>query len=444
MISCVRVLSFTKERFPQHIICYNMLFCCRLMAFLSHFPLETDDVEEDGGFMDDVPGELDSGHHTLRATDVDSQVVENQALSPDQYGAYMVEPQESCVSQFSELSLHEQSTRTRDYRENYIERIGVDKKENVSSDGVQSQKAVSAYFTSKQILPLGFAQQSDAQGVSNFHSLRSEVFDMQVSTTDNSDEEGVLTDGREISFETDTDGDTCVHMAVIHGDMPCLRNIVQTTPPDSLHMLMNCQNKLQQTAGHLAIACREHAMLRVLLNHGSQPQLTDRHGNTLLHIACGQGDLVSLSFLLEKHPSDAVNSSLTHYGGASADSAITCKSSCVSSYINNRNFDGDTALHVAVKHGHVDLVCALLDMHPCGLDINAADGKSGRTVLHLAAETGNLNLVLQLVAHRESCHLLLDICTYSGDTAFQLALGRGHVEVAKRLLLSGAKLSTAS
>ena len=32
-----------------------------------------------------------------------------------------------------------------------------------SSTAVQSQKAVSAYFTSKQILPFGFAEQSSSQ-----------------------------------------------------------------------------------------------------------------------------------------------------------------------------------------------------------------------------------------------------------------------------------------
>ena len=65
-------------------------------------------------------------------------------------------------------------------------------------------------------------------------------------------------------------------------------------------------------------------------------------------------------------------------------------SGCV---VNARNFQGDTALHVMVRHGRLECVLALVT---CGADIDAKDN-AGNTSLHLAADMGHTTILRALL-----------------------------------------------
>jgi cytohesin len=89
--------------------------------------------------------------------------------------------------------------------------------------------------------------------------------------------------------------------------------------------------------------------------------------------------------------------------------------------------EGETLLHVACKHGHVEIV-ALLLRH--GADANAgADG--GVTPLHLAARNGHTKVAEMLL---EACANLSAVEDYHQSTPLGWAEFQGHEETASFLL----------
>jgi ankyrin repeat protein len=58
--------------------------------------------------------------------------------------------------------------------------------------------------------------------------------------------------------------------------------------------------------------------------------------------------------------------------------------------------DGQTPLHLAVNHGHLDIVEALLATE--GVDLNAKV-KDGQTPLHMVASNGHLDIIESVISH---------------------------------------------
>lgn len=92
---------------------------------------------------------------------------------------------------------------------------------------------------------------------------------------------------------------------------------------------------------------------------------------------------------------------------------------------------GITALHLAVKAGHEEIVDALLACNPQLIDITDAQQT---TPLHLAASSGRVNIVAKLLALKPS---LYNATTKRGDTVLQHAAQEGQYEVVAQLLPLG-------
>lgn len=89
-------------------------------------------------------------------------------------------------------------------------------------------------------------------------------------------------------------------------------------------------------------------------------------------------------------------------------------------------------LHVAAAGGQVDIVQHLLRL---GADLEAREGLSGRTALHLALERGCRSVVTFLL---QECRPCLDAPTYAGITAYQIAICI-DTQLARELVRLGAK-----
>jgi ankyrin repeat protein len=130
--------------------------------------------------------------------------------------------------------------------------------------------------------------------------------------------------------------------------------------------------------------------------------------------------------------------------------------------VNDKDDDGQTALHRAVAKGHKSLTVALIAL---GADLGEKDAK-GRTPMMLAAEAGNADILGLLVAPdaasgmvkdalglagaelkinlqgfgdrlKEAVSSAQDQTDGEGRTALMLAAAKGHSECVKRLLMSG-------
>ncbi|XP_074876007.1 NF-kappa-B inhibitor beta [Buteo buteo] len=159
------------------------------------------------------------------------------------------------------------------------------------------------------------------------------------------------------------DGDTALHLAVIHEHEAFLDSILQYTGGTEY---LDLQNDLGQTALHIAVILGLSGFVRKLRAAGAGLCVQERGGHTPLHLACREGRrgcarhlLGPLRTPLAPHDEEA---------RAQLDSV---------------NYDGYTPLHVAVLRKDLEMVELLLS---AGADLNKAEPSCGRSPLHLAVE----------------------------------------------------------
>ena len=225
-------------------------------------------------------------------------------------------------------------------------------------------------------------------------------------------------DDVDLVWVPDEEGDTILHLAVIHGDLRLVMDMLSTV---GASRWIDHHNILRQTPLHISVLSRHLLITKLLLQQGANPRLRDRHGNTALHLACRLGDVEAVKILMAKE--------------------IHCESQSTS-YVNFLNYDGLTCLHVAASGGHTHVIRCILETRHVTADTNMADGCSGRTILHNAAENRDMGLLCYLLQCHTDIPLDLNAVTYSGHTAFDLAMANNHVDVTEFLLLAGVTSST--
>jgi len=205
------------------------------------------------------------------------------------------------------------------------------------------------------------------------------------------------------------------------------------------------QDAAGNTALHLASPPDSHAaMIRLLLGAGLNPNARDAHGDSPLHV------LVTLN----RGP-EVARALLAGGPGGSPDVAA-------------RNIRGQTALHVAVREGRLQLVPLLL---AAGSDIFAADN-SGVTPFHLALErrgavlnalitpetarqadsAGNtiLHIAIQSGVEAQTIGLMLErgaavnARNRDGDTPLHIAARLNRREAGEYILARGADVFSAN
>ena len=98
-------------------------------------------------------------------------------------------------------------------------------------------------------------------------------------------------------------------------------------------------------------------------------------------------------------------------------------------------FNGQTALHVAVQQGNIDAVRFLIGNDAA---IETLDATVGRTPVNIAAGEGRIEIVNLLLAHGAEVNTR-DI---DGRTPLYSAALQGHIEVVERLIAVGADIHT--
>ncbi|XP_010639891.1 nuclear factor NF-kappa-B p105 subunit isoform X3 [Fukomys damarensis] len=211
---------------------------------------------------------------------------------------------------------------------------------------------------------------------------------------------------RHLTVVQDENGDSVLHLAVIHLHAELVRDLLQVTAGLISEDIVNMRNDLYQTPLHLAVITKQEDVVEDLLRAGADLNLLDRLGNSALHLAARQGHDRILSVLL-KHQRAAP-------------------------LLDQPNGEGLNAIHIAVTSN--SLSCLLL-LVAAGADVNAQEQKSGRTALHLAVEQDNVSLAGCLLLEGEA-HV--DSTTYDGTTPLHIAAGRGSTRLAALLKAAGA------
>uniref|UniRef100_A0A3Q4AM93 RHD domain-containing protein n=1 Tax=Mola mola TaxID=94237 RepID=A0A3Q4AM93_MOLML len=217
----------------------------------------------------------------------------------------------------------------------------------------------------------------------------------------------LLAPQRPLMDAQDEDGDTGLHLAVLHNQQEALKSLTQVVSALPGQEVLNMRNHLYQTPLHLAVITQQRKAVEALLLAGADPTLTDRHGNTALHLASqleGKGGMVELLLQYKE----------------------------LRGLLEHTNTAGLCPIHVAVLANQLFSLRELLEG---GANVETQERSCGRTALHLATESNNVSLAGCLLLEGNAS---VDSCTFNGSTPLHIAAGRGSVKLTALLMAAGA------
>ncbi|XP_027896636.1 NF-kappa-B inhibitor epsilon [Xiphophorus couchianus] len=221
--------------------------------------------------------------------------------------------------------------------------------------------------------------------------------DMQAKMPELSEQENLLTTITE-------DGDTILHLAIIHEDIFISQELIQLFPKEALDI----QNNLYQSPLHLATYLDLTQVVSTLMKKGASLELQDQDGNTPLHVACQHGQQECVTEMTRDLPP----SSLTPV-------------------LQTQNWRGLTCLHLAALNKQHHIMKLLMKKKA---DLNIQEGTAGKTALHLAVELHDMTSVTLLL--KEGANV--DAPMFNGCTPLHLAVGRQDARIADLLCQWGA------
>ena len=183
--------------------------------------------------------------------------------------------------------------------------------------------------------------------------------------------------------------------------------------------LLSLQNNQGYSPLHLAVLQNQPAFVRRLVVAGAKLNLRDNEGNSPLHLSARRGYVDCAEALLRPL---AVHETTGSTGAQKVEEE---------SIIDQRNYQGEHCVHLAAMGGHIAF---LQFLSWSGADLNALEGRGGRSALHLAVGAKNLALVQCLAEPRPAgLAVNLDLVDWCGRTAYHLSLLNKHQDIANYL-----------
>ena len=181
--------------------------------------------------------------------------------------------------------------------------------------------------------------------------------------------------------------------------------------------LLSLQNNQGYTPLHLAVLQNQPAFVRRLVVAGAKLNLRDGEGNSPLHLSARRGYVECAEALLKP---------LSIH--ETAKSPKPTDDEPQENIIDQRNYQGEHCIHLAAMGGHMAF---LQFLSWTGADLNALEGRGGRSALHLAVGAKNLPLV-QCLAEPKPAGLAIntDLVDWYGRTAYHLSLLNKQQEMA--------------
>ena len=256
---------------------------------------------------------------------------------------------------------------------------------------------------------------------------------------------------------------TALHLAAVNGSVNSVKLLLE-----SGNVNIEQRNKFDRTPLFAAVSASENGIALFLMQHGANPNTTagdttlimeaiscgsrdlvaqlckmegvdifrvDSKGWSPVHYAAQLGDVHSLS-ILESTNHEAIFAP-TSNGRVAIDLAAIWNHREIIVYYSqqhdetdfmNKDIDGNTAMHHAIRRGHTSVVRELLELVPQCLNER---NKKGQTPLHLAIEGWKLDLVAEFILSG-TCDL--QIKDWKGRTPFLLAVSLAQSDTVDLLL----------
>uniref|UniRef100_A0A0G4HX42 Uncharacterized protein n=1 Tax=Chromera velia CCMP2878 TaxID=1169474 RepID=A0A0G4HX42_9ALVE len=233
---------------------------------------------------------------------------------------------------------------------------------------------------------------------------------------------------------TTLNGKTALHLAVESGDVDTVSTVAARVDP-------NAQDSEGNAALHEAARRGDAVCLYALFRSGADPLVRRKDGKTPLLVAEFERNAEALHVIAEgmmeiecPHGGTLLHRVASDDGAAFfLDTVRVFAERAGKEFVNQRDMDGWTPLHLAVREGVTPLVSLLLEK---GAEIDAK-GKWGRLPLALAALNGHTSTASLLLKSGAD----VNARDNEGETALHLSVSRGHLGTLSLLLERGADLT---
>ncbi|KAE8548002.1 hypothetical protein EYB25_009795 [Talaromyces marneffei] len=225
---------------------------------------------------------------------------------------------------------------------------------------------------------------------------------------------------------TDVDGRSALHLAAKSGHQKVVQELLKTSNRIGIiHQLWNLKDNYGETALHLASSYDWKEVVQELLNASYGTEIINdllisktKSGRTALHLASAGGYKEVVQELLN-----------------ASDRTGTTKDLLIS-----KENEGSTALHLASWRGHEEAIKELLNTN-YGLRseyLNLKD-EDGRTALHIACKGRDESVKVLLDRKAE-----ISLQTANGKTPLMEAIWHSHESIVELLVENGADIKTHS
>ncbi|XP_061513064.1 serine/threonine-protein phosphatase 6 regulatory ankyrin repeat subunit C isoform X3 [Anopheles gambiae] len=221
--------------------------------------------------------------------------------------------------------------------------------------------------------------------------------------------------------------------------------------------------RLRETPLHIAARVKDgDRCALMLLKSGAGANKTTDDGQTPVHVAAKNGNVLTLDLLLEDNGDPLIKSNVgetpLHLGARNCHPQIVKHlidfvlmkhgKEVLRNYLNFTNEDGATALHYACQvvkeevkkpNGDRDIVRMLLES---GADVALSTKSTQETCFHAVAVAGNNDVLTEMISHMSATDIQKAMNRQSsvGWTPLLIACNRGHMDLVNNLLANHARV----
>ncbi|KAG8130995.1 hypothetical protein E2320_017657 [Naja naja] len=202
---------------------------------------------------------------------------------------------------------------------------------------------------------------------------------------------------------------------------------------------INAVNVLKRTALHFAVAGNHISAVEFLLHHKARVDIADKHGLTAIHLAAWSGNLEIMLMLIkagaDQKAKNQEGMNVLHFAAKNNGVRI------VNYFIRDLHLmelNKPDEVHMALVALPEDIHAEFerhLAQHSCRSPVD--NFVEGNTALHLAAKNGHRDVLEILLQHWEDINELNQNC----ETPFYMAVEGGHEKCADLLLEAGSDIN---